>query len=76
MKWAKEAKVLSLKAVEYVPREGKELSGTSIPVRRVIFHINVYQLCNSLEILKEDGMLLQGEVIHLPSVRFEGIWER
>lgn len=76
LKWTKDAKVLSLKAVEFVPRQGKELSGTSIPVKRVIFHINVYQLCNSLETLKEDGMLLQGEEIYLPSVKFEGIWER
>jgi hypothetical protein len=62
----------SLKAVEYV---GREPAATYIPIKSVILEVHVYRMCSSLGYLEDDGTLLQTEVIQLPSLRFEGIWE-
>jgi MoxR-like ATPase len=62
----------SLKAVEYV---GRELSPTYFPVKSIILEVHVYCMCSSLELLEDNGTLLQAEIVHLPSSRFEGIWE-
>lgn len=62
----------SLKAVEYV---GRAPAATYIPIKSVILEIHVYRMCSSLEYLEDNGTLLQAEIILLPSLRFEGIWE-
>jgi pachytene checkpoint protein 2 len=58
---------------EYVTRE---LSSTYFPLKSVDLEIHVYQMSASLEHLEDDGTLLQAEIIQLPSLRIEGIWER
>jgi hypothetical protein len=63
----------SIKAVEYV---GRDLSCTSIPVKDVQIVIYVYKMCSSPKHSEEDDTLVHGEIIELPSLRFEGIWDR
>jgi MoxR-like ATPase len=57
---------------EYVTRE---LSSTYFPLKSIDLEIHVYQMSTSLEHLEDDGTLLQAEIIQLPSLRIEGIWE-
>jgi len=58
---------------EYVTRE---LSSTYFPLKSIDLEIHVYQMSTSIEHLEDDGTLLQAEIIQLPSLRIEGIWER
>lgn len=62
----------SLQAVEYVAKEPKS---AYVPVKSVVLEIHVYHMSSNLEYLEDDGTLLQAEIIQLPSLRFEGIWE-
>lgn len=63
----------SLKAVEYL---GSDPAATYIPIKSVIPEVYVYRMCSSLEYLEDDGTLLQAEIVQLPSLIFEGIWEK
>lgn len=61
-----------MKAVEYV---GHEPTLTYHPVKSAVLEVHVYQMSSSLEHFEDDGTLLQAEIIQLPSLQFEGIWE-
>jgi hypothetical protein len=58
---------------EYVTRE---LSSTYFLLKSIDLEIHVYQMSTTLEHLEDDGTLLHAEIIQLPSLRIEGIWER
>jgi pachytene checkpoint protein 2 len=58
---------------EYMMRE---LSSTYFPVKSVNLEIHVYRMSTSLEHIEDDGTLLQAEIIKIPSLILEGMWER
>lgn len=58
---------------EYVARG---LSSTYFSIKSIDLEIHIYQMSTNLEHLEDDGTLLQAEIIELPSLGIEGIWER
>lgn len=54
----------------------RELSTTYFPINSIDLEVHVYRMSTSLEHLEDDGTLLQAEIIQLPSLRLEGMWER
>ena len=55
---------------------GRQFSLTYFPVKSIDSEVYVYQMSSNLEHLEDNGTLLQAEIIQLPSLGFEGIWER
>jgi hypothetical protein len=54
---------------------GRDLLTTNIRVKEISVQVDVYRMINGPEDPESSGTLLQGEVIELPNVRFDGMWQ-